>query len=86
MFSIRTKIFFQIMGAVVRDIASSSGSKPIATPNQPDSRPMLAGVLCTEHALAPDTKAVVLETWLSGSAYCCTIRVSKTEAYMRWWI
>lgn len=47
---------------------------------------MPAGVLCTEHALTPDTKAVILETWSSGSAYCCTIRVSKEEAYMRWWI
>lgn len=36
---------------------------------------MLSGVLRTEHALAPDTKAVILETWLSVLAYCRTIRV-----------
>lgn len=38
---------------------------------------MLEGVLRTERALAPDTKAVVVGTWLSVLAYRRAIQVSS---------
>ena len=64
-------------GRSMKDIASWSETRPIATPRRHDSWPMLEDVLCTERALAPDTKAVILETWLSVLAHRCAIQVSS---------
>lgn len=41
--------------------------------------------MCTEHALAPDTKAVILETWLSVLRAVAQSRSQAEEAHMRWW-
>ena len=38
----------------------------------------------TGHALAPDTKAVVLETWLSVLHVVAQSGSQAEEAYMRW--